>query len=188
LELIFFYNQRKIRKKPIIIFTGNKCYRPNIEAITWFIKYCWTNILQAEPRTQLLIVGNNPSSAIISVLNKYPSIKVTGAVSSVIDILSKATVAVASMQSGSEMQNKIPEATSCGLAVVTINIGFEDPKAVAGKDLFVEDSAKDFVKRVIYMIKSIKQNKVIGKNGQKYVRRYHNWKILNEIFMDFLKN
>jgi hypothetical protein len=99
-----FNNQRKIRKKPIIIFTGNKCYRPNIEAITWFIKYCWTNILQAEPRTQLLIVGNNPSSAIISVLKKYPSIKVPGAVSTVIDILrSKATVAVAPMQSESRM-------------------------------------------------------------------------------------
>jgi glycosyltransferase involved in cell wall biosynthesis len=93
------------------------------------------------------------------------------------DILSKATVAVAPMQSGSEMQNKIPETMSCGLAVVTTNIGFGDLKAVPGKDLFVEDSANDFAKKVIYLIKSIKQNKVIGKNRQKYVRRNHNWKI-----------
>jgi glycosyltransferase involved in cell wall biosynthesis len=183
-----FNNQIRIRNKPIIIFTGNMYYRPNIDAITWFIKYCWADILQAEPRTQLLIVGNNPTSAIISVSKKYSSIKVTGTVPSVIDMLSKARVAVAPMQSGSGMQIKILEAMSCGVPIVTTNIGFGDLKAVAGKDLFVEDSAKDFVKRVIYMIKSIKQNKVIGKNGQKYVRRYHNWKILNEIFMDFLKN
>jgi len=55
-------------------------------------------------------------------------------------------------------------------------------------DLFVEDKAKDFTKKVIYMIKSKKQNMLIGKNGQKYVRRYHNWKILNKIFIDLLKN
>jgi glycosyltransferase involved in cell wall biosynthesis len=86
------------------------------------------------------------------------------------------------------MEIKILEAMSCGVPIVTTKIGFGDLKAVAGKDLFVEDSAKDFVKRVTYMIKSIKQNKVIGKNGQNYVRSYHNWKILNEIFIDFLKN
>jgi len=183
-----FNKQRKVRKKPIIVFSGNMYYRPNIDAIIWFIKYCWANILQAEPRTQLLIVGNNPSSVIISVTKKYPSIKVTGTVPSVVDILSKARVAVAPMQSGSGIQNKILEAMSCGVPVVTTNIGFGDLKAVVGKDLFVEDKAKDFTKKVIYMIKSKKQNMLIGKNGQKYVRRYHNWKILNKIFIDLLKN
>jgi len=92
------------------------------------------------------------------------------------------------MQSGSGIQNKILEAMSCGVPVVTTNIGFGDLKAVVGKDLFVEDKAKDFTKKVIYMIKSKKQNMLIGKNGQKYVRRYHNWKILNKIFIDLLKN
>lgn len=183
-----FNNQIKIRKKPIIIFTGNMYYHPNIDAIIWFVKYCWDNILQAEPRSQLLIVGSNPTSSIISVSKKYPSIKVTGTVPSVIDILSKARVAVAPMQSGSGMQIKILEAMSCGVPVVTTNIGFGDLKAVAGKDLFVEDNANEFTKKVIYMIKSIKKNKVIGKNGQKYVRRHHNWKILNKIFIDCLKN
>ena len=183
-----FNKQRKVRKKPIIVFSGNMYYRPNIDAIIWFIKYCWANILQAEPRTQLLIVGNNPSSAIISVTKKYPSIKVTGKVLSVVNILSQATVAIAPMQSGSGIQNKILEAMSCAVPVVTTNIGFGDIKAVVGKDLLVEDNANNFAKKVIYLIKSIKQNMVIGKNGQKYVRRYHNWKILNKIFIDFLKN
>jgi glycosyltransferase involved in cell wall biosynthesis len=183
-----FNNEIKIRKKPIIIFTGNMYYNPNIVAITWFIKYCWADILQAEPRSQLLIVGNNPCSAIISVSKRYPSIKVTGAVPSVIDILSKARVAVAPMQSGSGMQIKILEAMSCGVPVVTTNIGFGDLKAVPGKDLFVEDNPNEFTKKVIYMIKSIKQNKLIGKHGQKYVRRLHNWKILNKVFIDCLKN
>ena len=183
-----FNNQISIRKKPIIIFTGNMYYRPNIEAITWFIKNCWSNILQAESKAKLLIVGNNPSSAIISVSKKYPSIKVTGTVPSIIDILSKARVAVAPMQSGSGMQNKILEAMSCGVPVVTTNIGFGDLKTIVGKHLFVEDNTNDFTKKVIYMIKSTKQNMVIGKNSQKYVRRYHNWKILNKIFIDYLKN
>lgn len=183
-----FNNQRKMKRKPIIIFTGNMYYRPNIDAIKWFIKHCWANILKAEPRTQLLVVGNNPTSAIISLSKKHPSIKVTGTVPSVIDMLSKARVAVAPMQSGSGMQIKILEAMSCGVPVVTTNIGFGDLKAVAGKDLFVENNVDDFTKKVIYMIKSIKQNEVIGKNGQKYVRRYHNWKILNKIFVDLLKD
>ena len=182
-----FYNKkRKIKKNPIIIFTGNMYYAPNIDAITWFIKNCWFNILKKEPKSKLFIVGNNPSPEIISMSLTYPSIKLTGRVPSIMNFLSKATVAIAPMQSGSGIQNKILESMSCSVPVVTTKIGFGDLNAVPRKDLFVADNANDFFKKVIYLIRSRKKNIIIGKNGQKYVRKYHNWKNLNQTFINFL--
>lgn len=181
-----FIKKRKFKKKPLVIFTGNMYYQPNVDAIIWFIKYCWFDILQEEPQTKLLIVGNNPSSAIISVSKKFPSIKVTGTVPSVINILSQATVAIAPMQSGSGIQNKILEAMSCAVPVVTTNVGIGDIKAVPEKDLFISDNSTDFSKRVIYLIRLRKKNYIIGKNGQKYVHQFHSWKDLNQIFINLL--
>lgn len=174
---------RIIKKRPSVIFTGNMFYQPNIDAVTWFVKYCWSDILTEQPQAQFLIVGQNPSSTILSLPKKNSSIKVTGRVPSVTDLLNEATVAVAPMQSGSGMQNKILEAMACAIPVVCTTLGVGDIRAIPGKEVLVEDTAKGFSKKVIDIIKLKKQNYVIGKNGQNYINQNHNWENLNKIFL-----
>lgn len=177
---------RIIKKRPSIIFTGNMFYQPNIDAVTWFVKYCWSDILTEQPEAQFLIVGQNPSSTILSFSKKNSSIKVTGRVPSVIDLLNEATVAVAPMQSGSGMQIKILEAMACAIPIVCTTLGIGDIQATSGKEVLIEDNAKGFSKKVIDMIKSKKENYRIGKNGQNYIDKNHSWKNLNKIFLNFM--
>lgn len=179
---------RKVRIKPVIIFTGNMYYQPNIDAVTWFTKNCWPKILQEEQQAKFFIVGNNPSTSILSISKKYSSIKVMGNVPSIIDKLNKATVAIAPMQSGSGMQIKILEAMSCAIPVVTSNIGLGDLKAVPGKDLLIAKTADDFSKKVISLIQSRKYNELIGSKGQKYILQNHNWDYHNQKFISFIEN
>jgi len=178
--------QRIIRKKPSVIFTGNMFYQPNIDAITWFVKHCWSDILSEQSQAELLIVGQNPSSTILAISKKYSSIKVTGKVPSVIDLLNEATVAVAPMQSGSGMQIKILEAMACAVPIICTTLGVGDIKAIPGKEVLIVDTANEFSKKVIDMIKSKKQNYVIGKNAQNYINQNHSWENLNKIFIKFI--
>lgn len=179
-----FNKKRKISKNPIIIFSGNMFYQPNVDAILWFVKHCWSNILKEEPKTKLLIVGSNPAANIILLANKYSSINITGRVPSVFNILNKATVSIAPMQSGSGMQIKILEAMACAIPVVCSTIGIGDIRAKVNKDLLVADTGKDFSQKVIYMIRSMQQNRIIGKNGQLYVAEKHGWENLNQKFIN----
>ena len=179
-----FKKFRKTVKKPIIVFSGNMFYQPNIDAITWFVKYCWSNILIQLPKAEFLIVGSNPTLEITAIEKKYPSIKVTGRVNSVFEVLNKASVSIAPMQSGSGMQFKILEAMACAVPVVCTSIGIGDIKAIEDKDVIVTDTPNDFAQKVVDIVKSQRQNDRIGKNGQLYVYKNHNWKKLNEKFVD----
>jgi glycosyltransferase involved in cell wall biosynthesis len=179
-----FNKFRKTVKKPIIVFSGNMFYQPNIDAITWFVKYCWSNILIQLPKAEFLIVGSNPTLEITAIEKKYPSIKVTGRVNSVFEVLNKASVSIAPMQSGSGMQFKILEAMACAVPVVCTSIGIGDIKAIEDKDVIVTDTPNDFAQKVVDIVKSQRQNDRIGKNGQLYVYKNHNWKKLNEKFVD----
>jgi len=175
--------KRKINKDPILIFTGNMSYDSNIESIIWFIKYCWSNILIKEPKSKLYVVGNNPSAALKSISKKFQSIIITGKVISIYKYINKATVAIAPMQSGSGMQNKILEAMACGIPVVSTSLGVGDIKAVKNRDLLVADDPKSFSDKVVLMIKSKDLNHEIGNNGLKHVEINHNWESINNTFV-----
>jgi glycosyltransferase involved in cell wall biosynthesis len=182
IDIKSFDKPRKTKKNPVIIFSGNMFYQPNIDAILWFVKNCWLYILDNEPSAKLYIVGNKPHYKIILLKKKYPSIVITGHVSSMANMLNKATVAIAPMQSGSGMQIKILEAMASSVPVVSTTIGLGDIKAVADKDLLIADEPLDFSQQVFKLLKSKNQNRTLGKNGQKYVSLNHDFNILNKRF------
>lgn len=174
------------KKNNTIVFTGNMFYQPNIDAILWFVNNCWSIIIKNQPKTRLLIVGNNPKSKILSLSKKYPSIKVTGTVPSVKNILNKSTIAIAPMQSGSGIQNKILEAMSCSVPVVSTTMGLGGIKAKKNKDLLIADTAKEFSKSIILLLRSNSLNKFIGNRGRQFVLKEHNWNFLNIKFKKYL--
>ena len=112
----------------------------------------------------------------------FKSIVVTGYVSSMANMLNKATVAIAPMQSGSGMQIKILEAMASSVPVITTTIGLGDLKAVVDKDLFIADEPLDFSQQILKLLKSKNQNRALGKNGRKYVSLNHDFNILNKRF------
>jgi polysaccharide biosynthesis protein PslH len=182
-----YQKPRRYSRCPKIIFSGNMFYKPNIDAIIWFSKYCWNDILNARPDSKLIILGSNPDKKVISLKKNYSSIIITGRVSSVYNVLSKATVSIAPMLNGSGMQSKILESMACAIPVITTQIGLGDIKAKINYDLLVADTPAEFVKKIILLINSKKINKKIGINGQRYVLKNHNWDNLNKKFINLCK-
>jgi hypothetical protein len=84
------------------------------------------------------------------------------------DTLKDANVAIAPMQSGSGIQNKILEAMSCGLPVVTTNLGLGNIKAKPRKDILVADSPEDFAQSVIELLQNPLKAREIGYKAREY--------------------
>ena len=166
---------------PVVAFTGNMGYQPNIEAVLWFTKNCWPAVRHAVPDARLVVAGSNPVPA-IRALASDGSISVTGRVVSIADVLHGSQVAVAPMQSGSGMQFKILEAMACGLPVVATMIGKGDIAATDGTEIALADAAADFAFAVSSLLQSPSRRKVIGDGAQCFVRTNHSWEVLNERF------
>ena len=178
-----FAKNRCVGDYPVLTFTGNMHYQPNVDAVCWFVQHCWARIKTAIPDARLVIAGNEPQPRIISLSTNDSSISVTGRVPSIADVLNTATVAIAPMQSGSGMQFKILEAMACGVPVVTTTLGLGDIAAQPGKDLLIADDPLEFSNSVIRLIHSAELNQAVGDNGLQYVSHNHSWDAMNQKFL-----
>jgi len=161
-------------ENPTIIFSGNMFYGPNVHAVKWFAENCFFRIQEKVPDVSFIIAGNGPPPDIRK-LGNIPGITVTGFVESMPDMLTKATLAVAPMQSGSGMQFKILEAMSCGLPVVTNTLGLGDIKAKDGIELLLAETADNFVERIVECLTCGESAQKIGVCAREFVLNHHSW-------------
>jgi sugar transferase (PEP-CTERM/EpsH1 system associated) len=103
--------------EPLIVFTGQMDYRPNIEAVTWFAEAILPHIRLVHPDARFAIVGRAPSEA-VKALAKLPGVTVTGAVSDVRGWLAAASAVVAPLKLARGIQNKVLEGMAMARPVV----------------------------------------------------------------------
>lgn len=102
---------------PLIVFTGQMDYRPNIEGVTWFAQSVFPHIRVRYPDAQFAIVGRKPDAA-VQALAKIDGVAVTGEVPDVRPWLAAASVVVAPLKLARGVQNKVLEAMAMARPVV----------------------------------------------------------------------
>jgi sugar transferase (PEP-CTERM/EpsH1 system associated) len=162
------------RRAGAIVFSGTMSYPPNIAAARWFAEECFPLVRQAVPDATFVIAGAAPTRELRE-LAKRPGIVVTGFVQSMPDTLNQATVAVAPMQSGAGIQNKILEAMACGLPLVTTTIGLGGIAAVPERDLLVANSEQTFAAAVVSVLCDAERTVELGRNARALVLERYTW-------------
>ncbi|WP_420144029.1 TIGR03087 family PEP-CTERM/XrtA system glycosyltransferase [Sphingobium sp.] len=102
---------------PLLVFTGQMDYRPNIEAVDSFARHTLPAIRAVHPDARFAIVGRNPSKSVES-LAQLPGVIVTGGVPDVRGWLAAADVVVAPLRIARGIQNKVLEAMAMARPVV----------------------------------------------------------------------
>lgn len=176
-----FFKNADGRPDPVVVFTGNMNYKPNVDAVLWFYRYCWDKLRLALPDIKLVIAGSNPASEVVA-LRADNAVTVTGRVPSLAAVINFARVSIAPMQSGSGMQFKILEAMACGVPVVASTLGLGDIAAEHGKDILLADTPDPFVQAVLSLLQSEELRVRIGDAGWRYVNEHHTWDTLNAHF------
>ncbi|MEG3085835.1 TIGR03087 family PEP-CTERM/XrtA system glycosyltransferase [Sphingomonas sp. PB4P5] len=102
---------------PLIVFTGQMDYRPNIEGVSWFVETILPLVRADHPQATFAIVGRAPTEA-VKALAKRPGVIVTGEVADVRGWLAAAAVVVAPLKLARGVQNKVLEAMAMARPVV----------------------------------------------------------------------
>lgn len=102
---------------PLIVFTGQMDYRPNIEGVTWFAETVFPHIRVRHSEAQFAIVGRKPDAA-VQALARIDGVTVTGEVPDVRPWLAAASVVVAPLKLARGVQNKVLEAMAMARPVV----------------------------------------------------------------------
>jgi len=136
--------------RPAIVFTGVMDYRPNVDAMTWFVDQVMPR-LREEPRPPCLwIVGSNPDRAVRALAG--PDVRVTGRVPDIRPYLRHASVVVAPLRIARGVPNKVLEAMSMAAPVIVtpqIRVALDGCK---DDELLTATTPVEFADRVRYVL------------------------------------
>ncbi len=156
---------------PLIVFTGQMDYRPNIEAVTWFARDILPQIRARHPTARFAIVGRAPTPAVQALAGD--AVTVTGAVGDVRGWLAAADVCVAPLKLARGIQNKVLEAMAMARSVVA------SAAAAEGIDhagtIRVAANATDFAAQVCAVLDAPVAAATLGQAARAQVLRRYGW-------------
>jgi polysaccharide biosynthesis protein PslH len=147
--------------QPVVVFTGNMSYFPNVEAVEWFCREVWPTVRRRQPQARFRIVGKEPSSAVRALASD--SIEVTGRVDSVAKHLHDADVVVVPILSGSGTRHKVLQAMATGRPVVATTFAPEGLGTTDGHDIVLADDPQRFAAEVIRFLEDRPRAEAFGR-------------------------
>ena len=159
---------------PLIVFTGQMDYRPNIEAVTDFARYALPDIHKQHPKAVFAIVGRNPPASVFA-LAKNRGVVVTGAVDDVRSWLNAAAVVVAPLRIARGIQNKVLEAMAMAKPVVASACAAEGIAAADGIHFRVAADVSEEAKIVCELLADADAAKKLGENARRHVVSHYGW-------------
>lgn len=155
-----------------VLFTGDMSYKPNVEAVLWFVREIWPLIIRQRPQARFVVVGRNPTSA-IRALAADTSIEVTGRVDDIRPWLDSAALVVAPMLMARGIKNKVLEALAMAKPlVVTPQAMLGLPPMPATVSLQVAETAADFAAACL---QQLQQPALRIPANREYVRSNFSW-------------
>lgn len=162
----------QLPRQPLIAFSGNLAYEPNLQAAHWFHHSVWPELSRRHPHLTWLLIGKN-QSALQRQFASDPRIRFTGFVDDAVAALATAQLAVVPLLTGSGTRLKILEAWAAGTPVVSTSIGAEGITGHPGQHWLQADSPADFLHAIDSLLSSPNLVHTLTTNArQKYENEY----------------
>jgi sugar transferase (PEP-CTERM/EpsH1 system associated) len=183
-DLEYFRSDDSItREKATLVITGKMSYHANVSMVLYFVNRIMPLVWKTNPDIKLWVVGKDPPSDITQ-LKKNPKITVTGMVESIQPYLQQATIAVAPIQYGAGIQNKVLEAMSFSTPVIASSLATTALSVKSGEEVVIANSPDEWARAILSLINSPEQQKQIGTKGRLYVEKNHNWSDIVQQLVD----
>ena len=154
---------------PLIVFTGQMDYAPNVEAVTAFVR----DVLPSLPTATFAIVGRAPTAAVKALA--APNVIVTGEIPDTRPWLAAAEVVVAPLSLARGIQNKVLEAMAMGKAVVASPAAAEGIDAEVGAELLVADTPAMQAAAIGALLTDPLHARAVGTSARDRVRARYSW-------------
>jgi sugar transferase (PEP-CTERM/EpsH1 system associated) len=154
---------------PLIVFTGQMDYAPNVDAVTSFA----AEVLPRIPTATFAIVGRNPAEAVKRLSGDR--VIVTGAVPDVRGWIAAADVVAAPLRIARGVQNKVLEAMAMARPVVASPAAFEGIDAEPGRDLVVAEGPDAQATAISRLLDDRRAADALGRAARRRVEDGYQW-------------
>ena len=183
----FDRGDRQPSSRPSLVFTGAMDYRPNHEAMTWFLKLVWPRVRALVADAELRIVGSRPPRTLREVDGR-DGVTVTGRVPDVRPHIWRAWLAVAPLQVARGVQNKVLEAMAAGVPTIISPAASRGLSAIRGVETIVAETPGEWAESIARLLSDEEQRRQVATRALRYVEREHDWEAHGSRWSELLEH
>jgi len=169
-----------VARPPIVVFSGNMEYHPNVQAVRWFGREVWPLIQRARPEAGWLLVGKN-EEAVRPLIAGLRGVRCTGMVEDALAELARAAVAVVPLLSGSGTRLKILEAWAAGTPVVSTPLGAEGLGPAGALPLALASTPGEFAAAVLRLLDAPGEAAALAAGGRQRYEESFTWECAGRV-------
>ena len=163
-----------INTVPHFLFTGVMDYKPNVDAVLWFVKNCWPLIREKAPNAKFTVGGMNPIEE-IKALSGREGIDVTGFVDDILPYFHRAHAFVAPFRLARGVQNKVLQAAACKLPIITTSMGAEGISFASSDSMWIVDNVDSFVTACIESFENFELSQYKAQRSYQAIVSEYSW-------------
>ncbi len=157
-----------------LVFTGKMDYRPNVDAVLWFVDAVLPLILQQAPNAHFYVVGQQPHARLAR-LAQHPAVTLTGRVPDVRPYIAGAGVYVVPLRIGGGTRLKVLEAMAMGRPIVSTRLGCDGFAFTGGQEVVFADEPAAFAAAVLALLRDPTQAAALGRRARQHVEAELGW-------------
>jgi len=138
--------------RPVVLFTGHLSHPPNVDAVLFFLREIWPQVLLHCPQAIFQAVGMVPAPSLVAAMQTSPRCELHANVPDIRPYFWNARVYVVPMRYGGGVRQKLFEAWSMRVPVVCTTMAAEGTGAEGGTHCWFEDTPADFAQRVATVV------------------------------------
>ncbi len=163
---------------PTLVFSGTLDFRPNVDAVTWFVREVLPRVRARWPAARLLVVGKRPAPMLRRLADEG-ALLLTGEVSDVRPYLAGAAVYVVPMRIGGGVRLKLLEALALELPVVSTRMGAEGLAGLrADEHCLLSDDAAGFAEATLRLLDNPALGRRLGAAGRALACQRYDWSVI----------
>jgi glycosyltransferase involved in cell wall biosynthesis len=188
-DLEYFAPTSEVREPMTLVITGKMSYHANATAVSRFVRDTMPSVWKQMPDVRLWIVGKDPTAEVLALGKLWPApfgsrqqdegphsrVLITGTVDDIRPFIRRAALAVAPIQYGVGIQNKVLEAMACGTPVVATPQAVEGVGASLAGEVVVSATPGQMAQDIVALLGNPERRAALGGAGRAYVERQHSW-------------
>lgn len=169
-------------KDPVILFTGNMSYPPNVDAAQHLVEDILP--LVSHPTVRVVLAGAEPKPSLKALANDR--VTVTGWVDDIVEVYQQATLFVAPLRIGTGLQNKVLEAMATELPCVLSPHAFAPLNLPSTDHAVVCDSAQSFATAIDDLLNAPQKATHMAQRARTSIEAQFTWQAHSESLAQLL--
>lgn len=181
------YNPVKQQNSEVKLFhIGAMDWKPNIEAISWFLTEVWPKCYVKCPDLKFELAGRNMPDWLLNEEN--PNVINRGEVPNAVDFMNEHNVMVVPLLSAGGMRIKIIEAMALGKVVIASSIAAEGISYMPNKNIIIANTPDEFVAAILFLNDNPQKIQEIGANARKFIEEEYDENTIIKKLISFYKD